>query len=147
MSDTELTLFWASEEVGETENGLLTAEVKAGGYVGHGSAWFGREFIRKYFVEEFRRHPITKDRPVGLDAGLDFDPKAVRLRISPHDNKGRLLVEVSLSAPAQSEHPMGDIENELTVRFVTNYEAILRFASAIEAQLDGGDLPSTLIGS
>ena len=143
MSDTELTLFWASEEVGEIENGLLTAEVKAGGYVGHGSAFFGREFIRETFVAELRREISG---PVRLE-GSDLDQKGLRLRISPHNDKGLLLVEVQLSAPAQSEHAMDDLENELAVRFVTNYETILRFASAIEAQLDGGDLPSTLTGS
>jgi hypothetical protein len=145
MSDTELTLFWASEEVGETELGLLTAEVKAGGYVGHGSAFFGREFIREKFVAELRSE-ISKDGSVRLE-GSDPDQKGLRLRISRHNDKGLLLVEVQLSAPAQSEHPMGDLANELTVQFVTTYKAALRFASALEAQLDGGDLPSTLTGS
>jgi hypothetical protein len=144
MSDTALTLFWADEEVGEAESGLLTAEVKAGGYAGHGSAFFRREFLRKTFVAKLRR-PITRNRPVALEAESE-NQGVLLIRIAPFSGTGALLAEIRLSAPAQSEHPMGGLENELTVRFVTNREAVLRFASAIEAQLDGGDIPSILTG-
>ena len=142
MSDTALTLFWADEEVGEAEGGLLTAEVKAGGFSGHGSAFFDPEFIRRSFLAELRRE-ISK--PVTLEAGPESQG-VLLIRIAPFGGAGTLLAEIRLSAPAQSEHPMGGLENELTVRFVTNREAILRFASAIEAQLDGGDIPSILTG-
>jgi hypothetical protein len=142
MDDTALTLFWADEEVGAAEGGLLTAEVKAGGYAGHGSAFFDPEFIRRSFVAELR-HEISK--PVVLEAGPENQGMLV-IRIAPFGGAGTLMVEARLSAPAQSEQPMGGLANELTVRFVTNREAVLRFAIAIEAQLDGGDIPSVLTG-
>jgi hypothetical protein len=143
MDDTALILFWADEEVGAAEGGLLTAEVKTGGYAGHGRAFFDPEFIRKTFVAKLRRE-IAK--PVALEAGTENEG-VLLIRIAPFGGAATLMVEARLSAPAQSEHPMGGIENELTVRFVTNREAVLRFASAIEAQLDGGDIPSVLTGS
>jgi hypothetical protein len=144
MDDTALTLFWADEEVGAAEGGLLTAEVKAGGYAGHGSAFFDPEFIRKTFVAKLRR-PITKNRPVTLEAGPE-NQGVLLIRIAPFGRADTLLAQIRLSAPAQSDHPMSGIANELTVRFVTNREAVLRFASALEAQLDGGDIPSVLTG-
>jgi hypothetical protein len=139
MSIAELTLFWADEEIGEGDLGLLTAEVKAGGYAGHGSAWFRPDFLRETLVAELRRRPVW---PIALDQGT------LQIRMAPFHGADAVLVETRLSAPAQSPlHPMTGLENELTVRFIANYEAILRFAAAIEAQLDGGDIPSILTGS
>jgi hypothetical protein len=144
MDDTALTFFWADEEVGEAESGLLTAEVKAGGFAGHGSAFFDPKFLRKSFVTKLRGK-IAKDRPVTLEAGAG-NQGVLQIRVAPSSRIGRLLVEARLSSPAQSGHPMDGIENELTVRFLTDREAVLRFAAAIEAQLDGGDIPSVLTG-
>ena len=147
MSGAELKLIYTPDDewLGE-----LTAIAKSGAFAGQGSAWFGRTNLKEGFVARLRSFPLTSENPPTFEGGFpsergSLDQCHLRVAIKPYDRRGTLLVHVELASPTWKT-PDADQQNSATIRFLTEYATIVRFADDFEQVLDGAKEQAILKG-
>lgn len=134
-------------------HGQLDAVVKSGEFSGKGSAWFGREHVKTTFVSALRAFPLsTSDLPL-TEGGFwskerpgSLEQCHLRIAIRPYDSRGTLLVQVDLATECWTS-PDKDLQQSVTVRFLTEYAALEEFAANLEQVLDGKRESAVLSGT
>jgi len=133
--------------------GELHATVQSAGFSGHGSAWFDKANVKATFVSALRAFPLELSNLPIIDGGFGRNEKRgkpaqchLRIAVSPKNSRGILLVRVNLSKPVWNT-PDEDLQQTLTVRFLTEYAPLERFSLELEQVLDGGREAAILWGS
>ncbi|WP_138918585.1 hypothetical protein [Nitrospirillum viridazoti] len=134
----ELTLSWSPNE----DYGILDATVRSGEFSGHGYAPFNKQRLEK-FIASLRVYPISISAPPTLEGGnwIMFSPDGqgpaeLAIAIKPYNGRGAIIVRVDVTSEIRNG-PDEDLQSAATVRFLTNYEALGKFASDFQAVLDG----------
>ena len=137
MSATELKLnYWADDD----NTGELLATATAGAFSARGSAWVGRVHVKQTFPTALRIFPLTSTNPpvveggVWKDNGL-LDQCSLRITIKPYDLRGRLLVHAELASEVW-EASESELQNRASIRFLTEYAVLDRFADEFEQVLE-----------
>jgi hypothetical protein len=124
-------------------HGQLDAVVKSGEFSGKGSAWFGREYVKETFVSALRAFPLSAKAPPLTEGGFwskerpgSLEQCHVRIAIRPYNSRGALLVQVDLATESWAS-PDKDLQQSVTVRFLSEYAALEEFAAKLEQVLDG----------
>jgi hypothetical protein len=131
----ELTLSWSPN--GEEYLGVLDATVTSSEFSGHSFAWFDRRWLKDNFVAPLETYPLSAAQPPKIERHLwDRDHGVLRIAVTPYNSRGTLLVRVDLATDVQSG-PDEDLQHAITVRFLTEYEAVRKFAAEFDAVLDG----------
>jgi hypothetical protein len=155
MSTAELRVIYRPDEDG---TGEIIATVKSGVFGAEGSAWFGRGL--KTFLTDLRCFPLTSENPPQIEGGFwnergrelwnteraSLKQCHLRICIKPYGSRGTLLVHIELASPFWTS-PDDDLQNSATVRFLTEYAAVARFADQFEKVLDGEMDEAILLGS
>jgi hypothetical protein len=149
MSAAELRLRYSPEN---EWNGELFAAVRSGAFSGEGSAWFGREQLQQNLVVPLRAFPLSASNPPMIEGGYWGEDKPrtltqchLRIAVRPFDSRGALLVQVDLASSSQTT-PDKDLQQLVTVRFLTEYTALDTFAADVEQVLDGKSESAVLRG-
>ena len=121
----------------------LWAFVESDGYSGKGHAWLDRQTITDKFLRALRIHPIPTEPPPLLEAAI-FGQCHLRIAISPYDVVGHLLVQVDLTNEFAFNR---ELRCSATVRFLTEYAMLDRFADELEQVLEGRRNIATLEGA
>lgn len=123
--------------------GVVTCVAESGGFSGRGSAYFDREQLKIEFIAQLGAFPLSQSQPPTMASGFGSRDGTntlgqchVRLVIQPHDSRGRLLVRVNLASEVWQSAD-ADGQQMVTIRFLTDYAAIARFASDLTRVLDG----------
>ena len=127
MSRAELRLTWTPDY---EWHGTLEGVVKSGAFCGRGYAWFDGIQLKGTFIAALRAFPPSASDPPMMGDG------DLRVAITPYDVRGTLLVQVYLATQSRTT-PANDKQQTVTVRFLTEYAALERFASHLEQVLDG----------
>jgi hypothetical protein len=136
-------------EPDEDRTGKIIATARAGAFAGRGEAWFGSDLDE--FVKDLRSYPLSRDKPPMIEGGY-FDAQGtlaqcfVRIVVKPHDHRGHLLVQAELATLVQST-PDADVQNSATIRFLTEYAILERFAAELGDMLKGRRQVAILIGT
>jgi hypothetical protein len=141
MSAAELCLAWSPDD--DDGFGKIFATAKSGPFSGQGSAWFDRTTVKENFVAALRHFPLSATAPPIIESGFWSKEKPrtlsqchLRVVVSPYNKRGALLVRVDL-ATESGKTPDVDVQHAVTVRFLTEYAAIARFADDLDNVLDG----------
>lgn len=123
--------------------GKLTCIAESDGFSGGGSAYVDREQLKTGFIAQLAAFPLPLDPPPSIASGFGSHDGTnllgqchVRIVIQPHDRRGRLLVRADLAGEFRTS-PDADLQQTVTIRFLTDYAAIDRFASDFTKLLDG----------
>ncbi|CCD94220.1 conserved hypothetical protein [Bradyrhizobium sp. ORS 375] len=146
MSIAELHIAYERDEDG---TGKIIATARSGAFAARGEAWFGRDLDD--FVKQLRCHPLSWDNPPMIEGGVfdrqrGFAQCRVRIAIKPFDVRGHLLVHADLATPVQST-PDADLQNRASIRFLTEYAILDRFAVDFEELLKGRCEVAVLTGT
>ncbi|MGJ5204843.1 hypothetical protein [Bradyrhizobium sp. HKCCYLR20261] len=145
MSTAELRLAYEPDEDG---TGKIIAVARAGAFAGRGEAWFGNDLDA--FLKKLRSFPLSSEAAPMIEGGY-YDGKGglaecrVRIIIKPHDMKGTLLVHADLATLVQHT-PDFDVQNSASIRFLTEYAELDRFAVQIGELLKGRREVAILMG-
>jgi hypothetical protein len=141
MSRAELCLTLSFDD-DDDGLGKLFVTVKSGAFSGEGNAWFDPITVRETFVTPLRAFPLSETAPPMIEGGFwnkqkqkTLDQCHLRIVVSPYNKVGMLLVKVDL-ASEYSKTPDIDLQNTVTVRFLTEYAAIALFADDLDRVLD-----------
>ncbi|WP_257166562.1 hypothetical protein [Bradyrhizobium sp. SRS-191] len=146
MSTAELHIAYEPDQDG---TGKIIATARAGAFAGRGEAWFGRDLDD--FVKGLRSYPLSWDQPPMIEGGY-FDRQGglaqclVRIIVKPFDFRGHLLVHADLATGVQST-PDADLQNIASIRFLTEYAILDRFALDFEELLKGRCKVAVLTGT
>jgi hypothetical protein len=132
----ELSVSWSPNG----EDGALDATVASGEFSGHSFARFDRRWLKDNFVAPLQAYPLSATQPPMIE-----DRGVLRIAVTPCDSRGTLLVRVDLATDARSS-PDAECQHAVTVRFLTDYAAVAKFAVAFDAVLDGRRETATLRG-
>ena len=154
MSTAELRVIYRPDQDG---TGEIIAAVKSGVFAAQGSAWFGRDL--KTFLTDLRCFPLTLANPPKMEGGFwneggrgfrneraSLKQCHLRICIKPYSSRGTLLVHIDLASPFWTA-PDDDLQNSATIRFLTEYPAVTKFADQFEKVLDGAMDEAILLGS
>jgi hypothetical protein len=140
MSKAELRVIYRTDE---EWTGQLIASARTGTFCGQGSAWFDRIHTKQTFVARLRSFPLTLTDPPMIEGGFwskenrgSLEQCHLRIIIKPYNSRGTLLVHVDLASEVWKT-PDADIQNSVTIRFLTEYAAVDTFADHLEQLLDG----------
>ena len=122
--------------------GELFAEVKAKGFAGASSAWFGVDQLVAFAQELAETYPLQSGRPVSLDggfwskSGVVVEQLHLGLKFYPVGSVGVVGCRVSL---ATSIHPNERLESQslVAVEITTTYEQLRSFALSLEKLATG----------
>jgi hypothetical protein len=138
-SELCLTLSFDSDDDGL---GKLFATVKSDAFSGAGHAWFNPIAVRETFVAALRAFPISTATPPMIEGGIwskqergTLEQCHLRVVVSPYNKVGKLLVRVDLASEF-GKTPDIDLQQTVTVRFLTEYAAIATFADDLERVLN-----------
>jgi len=124
-------------------DGGLWAFVESNGYSGKGHAWgIDRQTITDKFLRALRIYPIPTESPPLLKAEI-FGQCHLRIAVSPFNAVGHLLVRVDLTTDFDFDR---ELQCSATVRFLTEYALLDRFADELERVLEGRRDVATLEG-
>jgi hypothetical protein len=137
MSEYGLQLSYLPDD---EQLGELIAVVKTEDFAGRGTIWIDRHKIRETFVPALRAYPLWADDRSLLE-GKNRDH--LKIAIRPYDSKGALLVQVDIVTQCYST-PDTDLQQSVTVRFLTNYNALETFAHELDQVLEGNRERATL---
>ncbi|BAM90497.1 conserved hypothetical protein [Bradyrhizobium oligotrophicum S58] len=146
MSTAELQIVYEPDDDG---TGKVIASAKAGPFSAKGAAWFGRDL--DIFLKRLRSYPLSSEKPPMIEGGY-YDDKGnlkqchVRIVIRPHDLRGRLLVQAELTSEVWSM-PEAIVPNSASIRFLTEYAVLERFAAEFEELLKGRRQVAILTGT
>ncbi|XUM20526.1 hypothetical protein ACRAVF_23735 [Bradyrhizobium oligotrophicum S58] len=146
MSTAELRIAYERDEDG---TGKIIATARAGAFAGRGEAWLGRDLDD--FVKDLRSYPLSRDKPPMIEGGY-FDGQGalaqcfVRIVVKPYDFRGHLLVHTDLATLVQST-PDADVQNSASIRFLTEYAILERFAVEFGELLKGQRQVAILTGT
>ncbi|CAL76894.1 hypothetical protein BRADO3092 [Bradyrhizobium sp. ORS 278] len=144
MGTAELHVAYEPDDDG---TGKIIATARAGAFAARGEAWFGRELDD--FVKGLRAYPLSWDKPPKIEGGYDERSLAqclVRIVIKPFDFSGHLLVHADLATVVHSA--LGaDVQNSASIRFLTEYAILDRFAVDFEELLNGRCKVAVLTGT
>ncbi len=150
MSEAKLQLTYKPDDewVGE-----LTAVVRSGMFSGKGTAWFDRTNLKESFLAAAQSFPFSLTSPPTIEGGFwtkgkpgSLDQCHIRIVIKPYGLRGTLLVHVDLASESWKS-PDVDLQNSATIRFLTEYEAVNKFAKEIVDLLDGAREQAILTGT
>ncbi len=122
--------------------GQIVVHVKVGNYSGSAAAWIRKADLQD-FAERIATYPLPDKSPVGLDGGwimgdqTEFRRRPIRIDFFAHDPLGKLLICVELASFGKVTG-WSEIEDRLSVSFLTTYSDIARFRSELAASLEGG---------
>ena len=138
LSTAELRVTYRSDE---EYTGEIIATVKSGAFSAQGSAWFDRTYVKKTFLANLRSLPLTLTNPPTIEGGFwndrgSLDQCHLRISVKPYNTRGTLLVHVDLASGVWKA-PDADLQNCATIRFLTEYAAVMDFAEQFEEVLDG----------
>jgi hypothetical protein len=149
MSAAELRLRYQADN---EWHGELFAAVRSGAFSGEGSAWFGREHLQQNLVVPLRAFPLSVINPPMIEGGYWSEDKPqtvkqchLRVAVRPFDARGALLVQVDLASSSETA-PDNDLQQLVTVRFLTEYAALDTFAVHLQQVLDGTSESAVLRG-
>lgn len=138
MGTPELKVnYWADDDA----TGELMATAAVGAFSARGAACVGRAHVKQAFLTALRAFPLTSANPplveggVWKDNGL-LDQCSLRITIKPYGRRGKLLVHAELASEAW-EPADADLQNRASIRFLTEYAVVERFAEEFEQVLDG----------
>jgi hypothetical protein len=122
--------------------GELFAEVKAKGFAGASSAWFGVDQLVVFARELAETYPLQVGHPLTLEGGFWSKSGAVveqhhfGLKFYPVGSVGVVGCRVSLTTPI---HPHERLESQslVAVELTTNYEQLRSFAQSFEKLAKG----------
>ncbi|MGJ4883116.1 hypothetical protein [Bradyrhizobium sp. HKCCYLRH1065] len=146
MSAAELHIVY---EADEDRTGKIIATARAGVFAARGEAWFGCDL--NAFVKGLRSYPLSWDKPPMIEGGY-FDGQGglaqclVRIVIRPYDFRGHLLVHADLATLVQSTAD-ADVQNSASIRFLTEYALVERFATELAQVPNGKREAAILIGT
>ncbi|MGJ4925812.1 hypothetical protein ACQR1I_10865 [Bradyrhizobium sp. HKCCYLS2038] len=146
MTTAELHIAY---EPDEDRTGKIIATARAGAFAGRGEAWFGSHLDD--FVKDLGCYPLSRDKPPMIEGGY-FDGKGaleqcfVRIVVKPHDFRGHLLVQADLATLVQSTQD-ADVQNSASIRFLTEYAILERFAVELGDMLKGRRQVAILMGT
>ena len=140
MDQAELSLAYNTDD---EWTGELSATVRAGAFSGEGSAWFDRINVKETFIARLRSFPLDAADPPTVEGGFwskggegRLDQCHLHISIKPYDSRGTLLVHVELMSESW-QTPDADLQNAVTIRFLTEYAAVDLFAGHLDELLDG----------
>jgi hypothetical protein len=149
MSAGELRVTYTPDE---EWTGKIIATVQSGAFSAQGSAWFDRTHVKKTFLASLRSFPLKSGDLPTIEGGFwskesqgSLDQCHLRISIKPHNARGTLLVHVDLASEFWKT-PDVDLQNCATIRFLTEYAAVDRFAEQLEKVLDGESEEAVLKG-
>ncbi|WP_315767995.1 MULTISPECIES: hypothetical protein [unclassified Bradyrhizobium] len=146
MSTAELHIVYEPDEDG---TGKMIATARAGAFAATGAAWFGRDLDT--FLEGLRSYPLSSDAPPMIEGGFfksrsagffktynecELEQCHLRITIKPYDLRGSLLVHVELASEVWKT-PDADLQKSASIRFLTEYAMIDRFATELGEVLKG----------
>jgi hypothetical protein len=142
VSEIELQLRYRPDD---EWHGELDAVVRSSEFSGKGSAWFGREYIRTNFASALRAFPLSVDDPPLIEGGFGSKERPgsleqchLRIAVRPYNSRGTILMLVQVHLATKSwASPDKDLQQSVTVRFLTEYAALDEFAAQLEQALDG----------
>jgi hypothetical protein len=128
--------------------GEVFATVKSGAFSAEGSAWFGRGL--EDFLRGLRSYPLSSENPPMIEDGFwdgkgGLDRCHLRISVKPYNSRGTLLVHVELASEVR-DTPDVDLQNSASIRFLTEYAAVDRFAAELEQILDSKRAVAVLEG-
>ena len=135
MAAAELHVTYTPDE---HDTGELVATVRSGVFSARGSGCFGRDV--KVFLANLRTYPLSFEHPPMIE-GSSWEGRAgngqcyLRIIVEPYNSRGTLLVHVDAGAGVWTMSD-ADPQNSATIRFLTEYAAIDRFAAELEEVLD-----------
>jgi len=100
-----------------------------------------RTYVKKTFLANLRSLPLTLTNPPTIEGGFwndrgSLDQCHLRISVKPYNTRGTLLVHVDLASGVWKA-PDADLQNCATIRFLTEYAAVMDFAEQFEEVLDG----------
>lgn len=113
--------------------GELVATVRTERFSGTGSIWISRQQVKETFVAALRAYPLSAAN-LPLLEGEYRDHLHIAIR--PYSLKGTLLTHVDLLTHCQSTPDQG-LQQSVTARFLTNYNALDVFARELDQVLEG----------
>ncbi len=123
--------------------GELEGVVASNGFPGRGSAWFDRTHLRTAIIPAFRAFPLSDSEPPTIEGGFwskerqgELEQCHLRITVKQHNARGGLLVRVDVASQVWKT-PDADMQQTVTARFLTDYEALRQFAEDLERVLDG----------
>lgn len=123
--------------------GQLTCVAESGGFSGRGSAYFDRAQLKTEFIAQLAAFPLSDSAPPTMAGGFGSREGSralgqchVRIVIQPHGSRGQLLVRADLAGEFRISAD-ADLQQAVTIRFLTDYAAVARFASDLAKVLDG----------
>jgi len=150
MSASEL---WVAYQADNEWTGQIVATVTTGAFSGRGSAWFSPDKVKETFLAALQAFPLTAANPPLLEGGFwdkgqkgELEQCHLRITIKPHNSRGTLMVHVDLATEA-SKSPDAELQNCVTVRFLTEYGSLDSFAAQFEQVLDGKEKVALLKGT
>jgi hypothetical protein len=138
MGAPELKVSYRPDDDG---TGEVIAVATVGAFSARGSAWVGRVHVKQTFLTALRTFPLTPADPPLVEGGVWngsglLDQCFLRITVKPYDLRGRLLVHAELASEVWVPED-ADLQNRASVRFLTEYAAVDRFAEEFEQVLDG----------
>lgn len=139
MSLPELRVSYEAED---EWHGQLTAVARSGEFGGKGSAWFSRHHVQQTFIAGLREFPLSTNKLPIIEGGFwargaeTLDQCHLRIAVRPYNSRGSLLVQVDLATPCHTTADQ-DRQQTVTVRLLTDYASIERFAEDLTKVLDG----------
>jgi hypothetical protein len=136
MATAELRVTYTADENG---TGELIATVRSGAFSARGSGCFGRDL--EVFLANLRMYPLSSGHPPMIE-GSSWEGRAgpgqcfLRISIKPYNSRGMLLAHVDLGVGVWTVSD-SDPQNSATIRFLTEYAAVDRFATELEQVLAG----------
>jgi hypothetical protein len=150
MSAAELRITYRPDDDG---TGQIVGTAQSGEFFAQGAAWFDATHVKETFVASLRAFPFTSADPPMIEGGFgsreirgSLEQCHLRITIKPYNTRGTLLVHVYLASPSWKS-PDVDLQNSATIRFLTEYEAVNKFANEIGDVVDGVKEQAILVGT
>ncbi|GLK79090.1 hypothetical protein [Methylopila turkensis] len=128
-------------EQDDTLTVVIHAKVTTSTFSGYSAAHFEPMSVRQTFVPALMAFPLSSDNPATLEGGFwkqgvqgQLDQIHLRVVVRPHGTRGAILVHTDVATEVWNGADV-DLQQTCTARFLTSYEELNRFASALDQAL------------